>query len=103
MSSYAHFGIPTCRQAAMQTLLKTGGNSKAVCFSEKAAAKKYYLSVVSSLTYCIYASTLRHQTANSIHLYRGLPTSGRAKMSITTYYSYIHVRTKSIYIQIHTN
>ena len=28
------------------------------------------------------------------------PTSGRAKMGVTAYYSYIHVRTKSIYMHL---
>ena len=60
MSSYAYFGTPTCRQAAMQDCWRLEATAKQ-CVSEKAAAKKYYLSVVSSLTYCIYASTLSHQ------------------------------------------
>ena len=40
-------------------------------------------------------SAIKLQT--QIHTYRGLPTSGRAKIGVAVYYSYIHVRTKSIY------
>ena len=89
MSSYAHFATPTCRQAMMQTYRVCWRLEATVkqCFSEKAVTKKYYTSVVSSITYCISASTLSHQTTNSIHSYRGFPTSGRAKMGVTTYYT----------------
>ena len=57
------------------------------------------LSPVSRIASMLQRSGIK--TANSIHLYRGLPTSGRAKMGVTAYYSYIHVCTKSIYIYIY--
>ena len=71
------------------------------CFSEKAATKKYYLSVVSGLTYCIYASTLSHQTTNSIQirivacLQVGVPKGRNCLLII------IHVRTKRhLYVRL---
>ena len=42
-------------------------------------------------------SAIKLQT---LHLYHGLPTSGRAKMGITTYYSYSHEKLLAIQIII---
>ena len=65
MSSYAHFGTPTCKQAAMQTYrvckIAEDWRQQQSSALVKRQQQRSTTSVVSSLTYCIYASTLRHQ------------------------------------------
>ena len=102
MSSYAHFATPTCRQAAMQMyrVCKCAEDWRPQLSNARVRRKQQssippLLSPVSHVAF--YASMLSHQTANSIHSYRGLPTSGRNEMGINAYYSYISVSTKNIY------
>ena len=95
---YTHWGELQCKQivcwwqeASSIAVLWWKGSSKIVlplcCLQSHV-----------SCTYCIYASTLNYQNTNSLHPYRGLPTSGCDKMGVTTYYSYL----KSIqYIQFY--
>ena len=87
MSSYAYFGTPTCRQAAMQTyrVCKIAEDwrqqqSSALVKRQQQRSTTSLLCPVSHIASMLQRSGIK--TANSIYLYRGLPTSGRAKMGV---------------------
>ena len=97
---YAHFATPTCRQAAMQTyrVCKCAEDwkqqrSSASVKRQQQRSTTSLLSLISRIASMLQRSAIKLQT----QYIRGLPTSGRAKMGVTTHCSYIHVRTKSIY------
>ena len=104
MSSYTHFGMPTCKQAAMQTyrVCKIAEDwrqqqSSALVKRQQQSSTTPLLSPVSHITFMLQCSGIKLQTQ---YIYHGLPTSGRAK--ITAYYSYSCLREKHLYIRRRT-